>query len=395
MLSTQNSTFTSFNTEPGGGYLVHFTDKSFHSGERFKLYSGIFLGRGAQCPGRCVVKISKGADLASKADCLIEDKKSKQARAFSLAFRELSGRTEIKFVQLYAAEIDEISLQKRLFWSGKHKITRQNYVLFEEDLRENFDNLHFSGREKLSKYLDSKGREKLVAAKDLQAFTHFSYHVSHGKLVICDVEGVETKDGFRLKTPTIHSTAKKFGISDKGEKGIEEVFRHHTCNDICQGMIKPQNQGGDRPRELTSYSEAQNYRRENGQTTQQRDSFVRATAPDLEDISETRRNEEQSPEEMSASRYDFQLQQRGSRSLWQNPPSYDEIVALTRNSRLAQHRGNMAQEPLTPPPVYTPPSYHVSVVQPPSYYSYCGHDTEEPPPSYRSVEDSTQGHSVV
>ena len=67
-----------------------------------------------------------------------------------------------------------------------------------------------------------------------QAFTHFSYEHTGGKLMIVDIQGV----GDYYTDPQIHThNGKGFGVGNMGQEGMDEFFASHWCNDICQGML--------------------------------------------------------------------------------------------------------------------------------------------------------------
>eukprot|EP00667_Euglena_gracilis_P010932 EG_transcript_11139 len=63
-----------------------------------------------------------------------------------------------------------------------------------------------------------------------QAFSHFSYEYTDGKMMVVDIQGV----GDRYTDPQIHSTdGKAFGSGDMGLKGMEKFLKTHWCNSIC------------------------------------------------------------------------------------------------------------------------------------------------------------------
>lgn len=64
------------------------------------------------------------------------------------------------------------------------------------------------------------------------AFAHFTYHASKGKLLVCDIQGV----GDVYTDPQVHSSenVKAFGRGNLGAKGFENFLRTHRCNPICQ-----------------------------------------------------------------------------------------------------------------------------------------------------------------
>ncbi len=82
-----------------------------------------------------------------------------------------------------------------------------------------------------------------------QAFSHFSYIFSGQKMLICDLQGVynTNKRVFNFTDPVIHyHDAKKeskrnkgvYGRTDMGQKGIQNFFRTHECNCLCDLITK-------------------------------------------------------------------------------------------------------------------------------------------------------------
>lgn len=74
----------------------------------------------------------------------------------------------------------------------------------------------------------------------MQALSHFTYHVSNGKYLLCDVQGGVYSNGVILTDPAIHSRQQKFGVTDHGTRGISTFFSKHKCNRYChKDWIKP------------------------------------------------------------------------------------------------------------------------------------------------------------
>ena len=80
-----------------------------------------------------------------------------------------------------------------------------------------------------------------------QCFSHFTYHFSTSKQLVCDLQGVwNSTDGFMLTDPVIHyiaSNGKRHcnGATDKGARGVLNFFKTHTCGALCRqlGLVKP------------------------------------------------------------------------------------------------------------------------------------------------------------
>eukprot|EP00798_Chlamydomonas_sp_ICE-L_P024736 gene24736-10373_t len=71
----------------------------------------------------------------------------------------------------------------------------------------------------------------------MQALSHFSYHITGGRYVLCDLQGGIWPDGGGtvLTDPVILSLNREFGATDLGSQGISTFFARHTCNKFCRG----------------------------------------------------------------------------------------------------------------------------------------------------------------
>lgn len=79
----------------------------------------------------------------------------------------------------------------------------------------------------------------------MQALSHFSYHISGGQFLLCDLQGGVNRDGAILTDPVILSqTPGRFGPTDLGDDGISTFFLRHTCNKYCsgKGWMRPRKQ---------------------------------------------------------------------------------------------------------------------------------------------------------
>ena len=68
----------------------------------------------------------------------------------------------------------------------------------------------------------------------MQALSHFSYHVSGGFFLLCDLQGGIYRDGVVLTDPVIMSRRKEYGPTDLGPEGISTFFARHECNQYCR-----------------------------------------------------------------------------------------------------------------------------------------------------------------
>jgi len=68
----------------------------------------------------------------------------------------------------------------------------------------------------------------------MQALSHFSYSVTGGNLLLCDIQGGTFNKGFAITDPVIISNfAGRYGPTDLGKDGIITFFAYHDCNDYC------------------------------------------------------------------------------------------------------------------------------------------------------------------
>lgn len=75
------------------------------------------------------------------------------------------------------------------------------------------------------------------------AFSHYTYHVSGGYLLVCDLQGVnavgaDAEPTLLLTDPAIHciDDVPRFGVTNLRKHGMEGFFRSHVCNDICRAL---------------------------------------------------------------------------------------------------------------------------------------------------------------
>ena len=84
-----------------------------------------------------------------------------------------------------------------------------------------------------------------------QCFSHFTWSVTNGELLVCDLQGVwNATDGFLLTDPAMHRAerrgrGRRRGSTDKGAQGIVSFFATHTCSPLCRQLgLKPYAPGG-------------------------------------------------------------------------------------------------------------------------------------------------------
>jgi len=74
----------------------------------------------------------------------------------------------------------------------------------------------------------------------MEAFSHYTYHLSGGSLLVCDLQGRyrynkfnKRESRYELTDPAICSIDRLYGPTDLGEKGIDTFFFNHKCNQFC------------------------------------------------------------------------------------------------------------------------------------------------------------------
>ncbi|KAK4108291.1 kinase-like protein [Canariomyces notabilis] len=71
-------------------------------------------------------------------------------------------------------------------------------------------------------------------ARVMQALSHFSYHISGGNYVLCDLQGGIYQNEVVLSDPVILSRNREYGVTDLGPEGISSFFSQHCCNEYCR-----------------------------------------------------------------------------------------------------------------------------------------------------------------
>ncbi|KAI6204674.1 hypothetical protein M3Y94_00703700 [Aphelenchoides besseyi] len=74
------------------------------------------------------------------------------------------------------------------------------------------------------------------------SFSHWTYEITNGKLMIVDLQGTlkpnpSGRPTTLLTDPAIHSEDRtRFGATNHGHKGMKEYFTKHKCNRFCKGL---------------------------------------------------------------------------------------------------------------------------------------------------------------
>jgi hypothetical protein len=74
-------------------------------------------------------------------------------------------------------------------------------------------------------------------ALSINAFCHWTYHHSKGKLLFCDVQGVRNSTEYVITDPCIMSDVEgQYGMTDCGGEVMRDWLRKHKCNKFCSSM---------------------------------------------------------------------------------------------------------------------------------------------------------------
>lgn len=74
------------------------------------------------------------------------------------------------------------------------------------------------------------------------AFAHYSYHITNGEMLVCDLQGIRKTDGYLFTDPAIHHATRGphfCGPTDLGNAGIQQFFQSHVCSRFCERLRKP------------------------------------------------------------------------------------------------------------------------------------------------------------
>lgn len=75
----------------------------------------------------------------------------------------------------------------------------------------------------------------------MQALSHFSFHATDGKQLLCGLQGGYYFDRAVITDPVVCSITRSFGPSDAGIVGIISFFARHKCNEFCRRSWKRPN----------------------------------------------------------------------------------------------------------------------------------------------------------
>ena len=94
--------------------------------------------------------------------------------------------------------------------------------------------------EEWRKWNNNSGGVSLTAYSTiLQAFSHWTYEKTAGRLMVVDLQGVKSGDTYLLTDPALHcDDLLRFRATrtNLGVKGMQEFFRTHLCSEICSTL---------------------------------------------------------------------------------------------------------------------------------------------------------------
>lgn len=79
-------------------------------------------------------------------------------------------------------------------------------------------------------------------ALEFGAFSHWTYAKTDGKIMVVDLQGVNTSRGIILTDPAVHAlNLHRFGNTNLGADGFDKFFLTHKCGSRCQelGLMPP------------------------------------------------------------------------------------------------------------------------------------------------------------
>ncbi|XP_045192626.2 alpha-protein kinase 1-like [Mercenaria mercenaria] len=218
-------TFTSTKDSDGNKYWTSFDPYPFKVGSKKLVYMGILNGDGPLKGQKCVVKTVRNGAITRR-DWMLESNRSKVARDMANSYNKVVTRDErkISFNCPIMAEIDTMSdclCINDILGKPKKKWTDSEFVSIELYLRGHFDEFEYGW----------VSPEELI---DTEAFSHFTWCQSEGRILVSNLQGVKTSNAYHFTGPVIHSEDMTYGTSDLGQKGIKGFFKLHQCNRICK-----------------------------------------------------------------------------------------------------------------------------------------------------------------
>ncbi|XP_038062549.1 alpha-protein kinase vwkA-like [Patiria miniata] len=235
----------------GTNRWVEFENDWFAEGRSRRAYRGTYKGDWRVEGKKCVVKIYKEVwcerigELAYKADIRASERAQEMARAFNQMYPSIES---IEFIQPEISKINSSSAFMFLGFIPFHKKVKGKRASSKDTSTEMIpegDTVAIEKylRGKFTSFLSNSGYETVPSAVPA-AFSHFTFHHSHGKILVCDLKGVREDHGYVFTDPAIHSSISAFqygffGPTDLGDIGMIKFFQNHKCNDLCSRFLQP------------------------------------------------------------------------------------------------------------------------------------------------------------
>lgn len=75
-----------------------------------------------------------------------------------------------------------------------------------------------------------------VYSSTLDAFSHWTYDITDGFLMIADFQGLERNSHYILSDSAIYCKEETSGLTTLGGVGIMQFFKSHRCGQVCRDM---------------------------------------------------------------------------------------------------------------------------------------------------------------
>ena len=183
--SSKIETLYSTKDKAGHRYYAEFDSAPFSEGVSRYAFKGILKGGGPKNRKPCVVKVFKQT-YAKKFDEWIPDlaaseKAAEWADRFSrevIPILDLSDYRAMEFIIPVIAKVDDKTMEQ-CFGRKNSMIKPQEYLSLEDYIEGSYVKFNSNG-----------GYEKSEASVVMPAFTHWTWHQSGKRLMICDIQGI-------------------------------------------------------------------------------------------------------------------------------------------------------------------------------------------------------------
>ncbi|KAH6856263.1 kinase-like domain-containing protein [Chaetomium sp. MPI-CAGE-AT-0009] len=215
-----------YNNSSEGSLTLDELENPFASGTYRWVARGSYTS-GARQGEACVVKWFKAAGAEFEEDYFAFDTNAVgKAMEIANCFNELGMMDKLVKINIPAAW--KFNDEGGADWAGRRALCEpfiQDYEKFNSNTgwKNNF-----------------WGDGTNMCALIMQALSHFSYHVTNGDYLLCDLQGGVYVDEVILSNPVILSRTREYGVTDLGPDGISTFFHQHNCNAFCSSdWIQP------------------------------------------------------------------------------------------------------------------------------------------------------------